>query len=33
MKVFSWLMPGEVRTYKSDEVEAAKAWPAERNTG
>jgi hypothetical protein len=28
-----WLMPGEVRTYKPDEVEAAKAWLAERNTG
>lgn len=33
VKAFSWLMPGEVRTYKPDEVEAAKAWLAERNTG
>jgi hypothetical protein len=26
VKAFSWLMPGEVRTYEPHEIEAAKAW-------
>jgi hypothetical protein len=28
VKAFSWLMPGEVRIYQPDELDAAKAWLA-----
>ena len=28
VKAFSWLMPGEIRIYEPDELEAAKAWLA-----
>jgi hypothetical protein len=27
-QLFSWLMPGEIRTFPEDELEAAKAWLA-----
>ena len=29
VRVFGWLLPGEVRTYPTDELEAARAWMTE----